>query len=110
MKKSVNLSAASLIAWVSSMNLMYSRVVDSLLCKHALRTKAMAEETSLKVSNAAIISMVATNSFRTFSPSSGVPYDPEEDEPSLEPAWTHLQAGFEEEMLIIIIIIIYNSQ
>eukprot|EP00741_Cyanophora_paradoxa_P008167 tig00001265_g7904.t1 len=45
-----------------------------------------------------IINMVSTNLFRTLPPSSNQNsenYDPEEDEPALEPAWPHLQIVYE---------------
>ena len=40
----------------------------------------------------------AQNAFRTLPPStnpSGAEYDPEEDEPTLEPSWPHLQIVYE---------------
>lgn len=42
-----------------------------------------------------VIQMFAFNSFRTLPPASnpsGAEFDPEEDEPTLEAAWPHLQA------------------
>lgn len=42
--------------------------------------------------------MVKTNLFRTLAPngkSGSAAYDPEEDEPNLEPAWPHLQYVYE---------------
>ncbi|CAH2253037.1 jg13553 [Pararge aegeria aegeria] len=44
------------------------------------------------------VSMFATNLFRTLPPSSnpnGAEFDPEEDEPTLEAAWPHLQLVYE---------------
>lgn len=41
-----------------------------------------------------VIRMVEANLFRTLPPPSnpsGAEFDPEEDEPTLEPAWPHLQ-------------------
>lgn len=40
----------------------------------------------------------ATNAFRALPPStnpSGAEFDPEEDEPTLEPSWPHLQLVYE---------------
>jgi serine/threonine-protein phosphatase 2A regulatory subunit B' len=45
-----------------------------------------------------IILMFSTNLFRTLPPSSnptGAEFDPEEDEPTLEAAWPHLQLVYE---------------
>lgn len=45
-----------------------------------------------------VIAMVKANLFRTLSPSnasSSAIFDPEEDEPTLEPAWPHLQYVYE---------------
>lgn len=45
-----------------------------------------------------IIGMFSDNTFRTLPPSStphGADFDPEEDEPSLEAAWPHLQLVYE---------------
>lgn len=45
-----------------------------------------------------ITRMFATNVFRTLPPSSnpnGAEFDPEEDEPTLEAAWPHLQLVYE---------------
>jgi serine/threonine-protein phosphatase 2A regulatory subunit B' len=42
--------------------------------------------------------MFSTNLFRTLPPSSnptGAEFDPEEDEPTLEAAWPHLQLVYE---------------
>lgn len=35
---------------------------------------------------------VAVNIFRTLHPNENPNFDPEEDEPSLEPSWPHMQA------------------
>jgi serine/threonine-protein phosphatase 2A regulatory subunit B' len=45
-----------------------------------------------------VIEMVKANLFRTLSPNGqngAAAYDPEEDEPNLEPAWPHLQYVYE---------------
>lgn len=50
------------------------------------------------VSSGEITRMFATNVFRTLPPSSnpnGAEFDPEEDEPTLEAAWPHLQLVYE---------------
>uniref|UniRef100_G1R025 Serine/threonine-protein phosphatase 2A 56 kDa regulatory subunit n=1 Tax=Nomascus leucogenys TaxID=61853 RepID=G1R025_NOMLE len=39
-----------------------------------------------------IIRMISVNIFRTLPPSENPEFDPEEDEPNLEPSWPHLQA------------------
>lgn len=44
------------------------------------------------------VQMFAVNAFRTLPPTSnpaGVEYDPEEDDPALEPSWPHLQIVYE---------------
>ena len=38
-----------------------------------------------------IIRMISVNIFRTLPPSENPEFDPEEDEPNLEPSWPHLQ-------------------
>ncbi|PVZ96477.1 hypothetical protein BB558_007652 [Smittium angustum] len=41
-----------------------------------------------------ILNMVGSNIFRNLAPQNGLhgePFDPEEDEPSMEPAWSHLE-------------------
>jgi hypothetical protein len=40
-----------------------------------------------------IIRMISTNMFRALPPQNEE-FDPDEDEPSLEPSWPHLQARF----------------
>ena len=42
-----------------------------------------------------IVRMVANNCFRTLPPSDNPDFDPEEDEPTLEASWPHLQLVFE---------------
>uniref|UniRef100_A0A4W4G7P2 Serine/threonine protein phosphatase 2A regulatory subunit n=1 Tax=Electrophorus electricus TaxID=8005 RepID=A0A4W4G7P2_ELEEL len=42
-----------------------------------------------------IIHMISTNLFRTLPPSENPDFDPEEDEPSLEAAWPHIQLVYE---------------
>ncbi|XP_076873778.1 serine/threonine-protein phosphatase 2A 56 kDa regulatory subunit alpha isoform [Brachyhypopomus gauderio] len=42
-----------------------------------------------------IIHMVGTNLFRTLPPSENPDFDPEEDEPSLEASWPHMQLVYE---------------
>ncbi len=45
-----------------------------------------------------IVTMFSVNLFRTLPPSSnpnGAEFDPEEDEPTLEAAWPHLQLVYE---------------
>ncbi|XP_065661897.1 serine/threonine-protein phosphatase 2A 56 kDa regulatory subunit epsilon isoform isoform X3 [Hydra vulgaris] len=42
-----------------------------------------------------IVRMVANNCFRTLPPSDNPDFDPEEDEPTLEASWPHLQVVFE---------------
>lgn len=42
-----------------------------------------------------IVRMVAINCFRTLPPSDNPDFDPEEDEPTLESSWPHLQHVFE---------------
>lgn len=42
-----------------------------------------------------IIRMISVNIFRTLPPSENPEFDPEEDEPSLEPSWPHLQLVYE---------------
>ncbi|XP_048083318.1 serine/threonine-protein phosphatase 2A 56 kDa regulatory subunit beta isoform-like isoform X1 [Alosa alosa] len=41
------------------------------------------------------IKMISVNIFRTLPPSENAEYDPEEDEPTLEAAWPHLQLVYE---------------
>ena len=41
-----------------------------------------------------IVEMVRSNLFRTLPPQAD-DFDPEEDEPSMEPAWPHLQVVYE---------------
>lgn len=38
-------------------------------------------------------SQISVNIFRTLPPSENPEFDPEEDEPNLEPSWPHLQVG-----------------
>ncbi|XP_053469538.1 serine/threonine-protein phosphatase 2A 56 kDa regulatory subunit alpha isoform [Ictalurus furcatus] len=42
-----------------------------------------------------IINMISTNLFRTLPPSENPDFDPEEDEPTLEASWPHMQLVFE---------------
>ncbi|XP_044799625.1 serine/threonine-protein phosphatase 2A 56 kDa regulatory subunit beta isoform isoform X2 [Bubalus bubalis] len=42
-----------------------------------------------------IIRMISVNIFRTLPPSENPEFDPEEDEPNLEPSWPHLQLVYE---------------
>ncbi|XP_060773874.1 serine/threonine-protein phosphatase 2A 56 kDa regulatory subunit alpha isoform [Neoarius graeffei] len=42
-----------------------------------------------------IINMVSTNLFRTLPPSENPDFDPEEDEPTLEASWPHMQLVYE---------------
>uniref|UniRef100_A0A8B9LL16 Serine/threonine protein phosphatase 2A regulatory subunit n=1 Tax=Astyanax mexicanus TaxID=7994 RepID=A0A8B9LL16_ASTMX len=42
-----------------------------------------------------IINMISTNLFRTLPPSENPDFDPEEDEPSLEASWPHMQLVYE---------------
>ncbi|XP_034017611.1 serine/threonine-protein phosphatase 2A 56 kDa regulatory subunit alpha isoform isoform X1 [Thalassophryne amazonica] len=42
-----------------------------------------------------IINMISTNVFRTLPPSDNPDFDPEEDEPTLEAAWPHIQLVYE---------------
>merc|ERR1712168_889079 len=42
-----------------------------------------------------VVRMVANNCFRTLPPSDNPDFDPEEDEPTLEASWPHLQLVFE---------------
>ncbi|KAJ7307131.1 hypothetical protein JRQ81_009114 [Phrynocephalus forsythii] len=42
-----------------------------------------------------IIKMISVNIFRTLPPSENPEFDPEEDEPNLEPSWPHLQLVYE---------------
>ncbi|KAF4082530.1 hypothetical protein AMELA_G00152570 [Ameiurus melas] len=42
-----------------------------------------------------IINMISTNLFRTLPPSDNPDFDPEEDEPTLEASWPHMQLVFE---------------
>ncbi|KAM9435210.1 serine/threonine-protein phosphatase 2A 56 kDa regulatory subunit alpha isoform [Clarias gariepinus] len=42
-----------------------------------------------------IINMISTNLFRTLPPSDNPEFDPEEDEPTLEASWPHMQLAYE---------------
>ncbi|XP_047657588.1 serine/threonine-protein phosphatase 2A 56 kDa regulatory subunit alpha isoform isoform X2 [Tachysurus fulvidraco] len=42
-----------------------------------------------------IINMISTNIFRTLPPSDNPDFDPEEDEPTLEASWPHIQLVYE---------------
>ncbi|XP_074814071.1 serine/threonine-protein phosphatase 2A 56 kDa regulatory subunit beta isoform isoform X2 [Natator depressus] len=42
-----------------------------------------------------IIKMISVNIFRTLPPTENPEFDPEEDEPNLEPSWPHLQLVYE---------------
>ncbi|XP_062892518.1 serine/threonine-protein phosphatase 2A 56 kDa regulatory subunit beta isoform [Mobula hypostoma] len=42
-----------------------------------------------------IMKMISLNIFRTLPPSDNPEFDPEEDEPNLEPSWPHLQLVYE---------------
>ncbi|KPP68704.1 hypothetical protein Z043_112596 [Scleropages formosus] len=42
-----------------------------------------------------ITNMISTNIFRTLPPSENPDFDPEEDEPTLEAAWPHIQLVYE---------------
>ncbi|KAF5898634.1 serine/threonine-protein phosphatase 2A 56 kDa regulatory subunit alpha isoform [Clarias magur] len=42
-----------------------------------------------------IINMISTNLFRTLPPSDNPEFDPEEDEPTLEASWPHMQLVYE---------------
>lgn len=42
-----------------------------------------------------IINMISINLFRTLPPSENADYDPEEDEPTLEASWPHMQLVYE---------------
>jgi len=41
----------------------------------------------------AVLLQVTVNIFRPLPPSTNVYFDPDEDEPSLEPSWPHLSVG-----------------
>lgn len=47
------------------------------------------ESSSLK--NPDSVPQISVNIFRTLPPSENPEFDPEEDEPNLEPSWPHLQ-------------------
>lgn len=47
------------------------------------------ESSSLK--NPDFVPQISVNIFRTLPPSENPEFDPEEDEPNLEPSWPHLQ-------------------
>jgi hypothetical protein len=49
-----------------------------------------------------IVEMVKVNLFRTLPPQTD-DFDPDEDEPAVEPAWPHLQVFFLTRMIIFII-------
>ncbi|CAI9550567.1 unnamed protein product [Staurois parvus] len=43
-----------------------------------------------------IIKMICANIFRTLPPSDNPDFDPEEDEPTLEASWPHIQVSFRQ--------------
>lgn len=49
-----------------------------------------------EVFNGFVVFQVSHNIFRTLPPSDSNEFDPEEDEPTLEASWPHLQVGFNE--------------
>jgi len=40
-----------------------------------------------------VVLQITTNIIRPLSPSLNIYFDPDEDEPSMEPAWPHLSVG-----------------
>lgn len=50
-------------------------------------------EPFLKTSDSPSLLQICTNIFRTLPPSENPDFDPEEDEPTLEAAWPHVQVG-----------------
>ncbi|XP_009945997.1 PREDICTED: serine/threonine-protein phosphatase 2A 56 kDa regulatory subunit alpha isoform-like, partial [Leptosomus discolor] len=42
-----------------------------------------------------IVKMISSNIFRTLPPSDNPDFDPEEDEPTLEASWPHIQLVYE---------------
>lgn len=50
-----------------------------------------------------VVRMVGNNLFRVLPPADTPDYDPEEDEPSLESAWPHLQVTFHLEHSILLL-------
>merc|ERR1712121_519616 len=63
-----------------------NEVVDYITAGRGVLTEAVYPE---------IIRMIACNLFRTLPPSDNPDFDPEEDEPTLESSWPHLQLVFE---------------
>jgi serine/threonine-protein phosphatase 2A regulatory subunit B' len=61
------------------------------LIDHLSSSKIWVSEESLK----AILHMIGCNLFRPLPPSQYVDFDPEEDEPTHDPAWVHLQFVYE---------------
>lgn len=50
-------------------------------------------EPFLQTSDSPSLLQICTNIFRTLPPSENPDFDPEEDEPTLEAAWPHVQVG-----------------
>jgi len=63
-----------------------NELVDYITSERGVLTEAVYPE---------IVLMVANNCFRTLPPSDNPDFDPEEDEPTLEASWPHLQLVFE---------------
>jgi len=61
------------------------------LIDHLSSSKVWVSDESLK----AILYMISCNLFRPLPPSLYVDFDPDEDEPSHDPAWVHLQFVYE---------------
>ncbi|XP_065183681.1 serine/threonine-protein phosphatase 2A 56 kDa regulatory subunit epsilon isoform-like [Sycon ciliatum] len=62
-----------------------NELIEYISCENSITERVYPE----------VIQMVSQNILRTLSPSDNADYDPEEDEPTLELAWPHLQLVYE---------------
>lgn len=68
------------------MNCVFKGVMLGQVLRGALPLRALSE-------NPLCVPQISVNIFRTLPPSENPEFDPEEDEPNLEPSWPHLQVG-----------------
>lgn len=56
-----------------------------------------------------VIKMVSKNIFRVLPPSDNSEFDPEEDEPTLEVSWPHLQVGIVTIFKILYLVVLVRA-